>query len=82
MFLFDNGEPEEFLLFVINFNMNLAASGTLEGDVKFQYLRTLVQGEALRHFDSLYADVESIETLNVDYITRGLDQYFPPVDLL
>ena len=27
--LFDNGDPEEFLLFVWNFNMTLVASGTL-----------------------------------------------------
>ena len=30
MSLFDNVETEEFLLFVLNFNMTLAASGTLE----------------------------------------------------
>ena len=27
--LFENGKPEEFLLFVRNFNMTLPASGTL-----------------------------------------------------
>ena len=42
MSLFDNGEPGEFLLFVINFNMTLAASGTLEAGAKYQYLHTLV----------------------------------------
>ena len=57
MSLFDNGKPEDFLLFVCNFNMNLAASGMLEADAKFQYLCTLVYGEALRQFDSLSADV-------------------------
>ena len=35
MSLFDNGKPEEFLLSVRNFNMNLALSGTLEADTKF-----------------------------------------------
>ena len=30
MSLFDNGDPGEFLLFVRNFNMTLAASDTLE----------------------------------------------------
>ena len=29
MSLFDNGDPEDFLLFVRNFNMNLAGTGTL-----------------------------------------------------
>ena len=33
--LFDNGEPEEFLLFVSNFNMTLAVSGMLEAGTKF-----------------------------------------------
>ena len=59
-------------MFVCNFNMTLSASGTLGADLKFQYLRTLVRGEALRQFESLYSDVESTETLNVDYIIRGL----------
>ena len=34
--LFDNGEPEEFFLFVRNFNMSLVASGTLEVGAKVQ----------------------------------------------
>ena len=82
MFLFDNGELEEFLLFVCNFNMTLTASGTLEAGAKYQCLCGLVRGEVLRQFDSFYADVEGTETLNVDYIIRGLAQYFFPVNLL
>ena len=76
MSLFDNGEPEKFLLFVRNFNMTLAASGTLEASRKYQHLCALVHREALRYFDSFSDDVESAETLNVDYIIRGLPQYF------
>ena len=34
--LFENGDTEEFLLFVRNFNMNFAASGTLEMGTKIQ----------------------------------------------
>ena len=70
MSLLDNGELEEFLLFVRNFNMTLAASGTLDVDVKCQCIRTLFHREVLRQFDSLSTDVESTETLNVDYIFR------------
>ena len=44
MSLFENGKPEEFLLFVCNFNMTLAASGTLEAGAKYQYLRNIVCG--------------------------------------
>ena len=50
-YLFDNGEPDELLLFICNFNMNLAASGTLEVGVIYQYLLTLVRGDVLRQFD-------------------------------
>ena len=57
--LFDTGKPEEFLSFIPNFNMTLAASVTLEADVEFQYLRTLFRGEALRQFDKLSDDAES-----------------------
>ena len=60
--------------------MTLAVSGKLETGAKNQQLCTLVHGEALRQFDSLSADVESEETLNVDYIIRGLAHYPPPVN--
>ena len=48
MSLFENGDPEEFLMFVRNFNMTLAEIGTLETGSNIQYLRTLVRVEALR----------------------------------
>ena len=82
MSLLDNVKPEDLLLFVCNFNTILAASGTLEVDAKFQYLCTLVCGEALHQFESLSAYAESTENLNVDYIIRGLAQYFTPVNFL
>ena len=54
--------------------MNLVASGTLEAGVKYQYLCTIVRGEALRQFESFSADVESTKTLNVDDIIKSLAQ--------
>ena len=45
MALFDNGNMEEFLLFVSNFNMNIEASGTLVTGANIQYLHMLVGGE-------------------------------------
>ena len=57
MSFFENGEPDEFFWFVCNFNMTLAASGTLEVDEKFQYLRTVLRREALCQFDLLSAEV-------------------------
>ena len=61
-------------MFVRNFNMTLAESGTPEAGAKIRYLCTLVRREALRHFDLLSADVESTQTLNVDEIIKGLAQ--------
>ena len=58
MYLFGHGYPEESLLFVRNFNMNLADKGTLETYVNIQYLLTLVCGEALHQFDSFSAELE------------------------
>ena len=72
MSLFENFDPEEFLLFVCNFNTTVAASGTLDAGTKHQYLSTLFHGEALRQLESLYDDVDGTETLNVDSIIRGL----------
>ena len=62
--------------------MTLAESGTLEADVNFLYLCTLVCREELRQFDSFSTDVEITKTLNMDYIIRGLSQYFFPVNSL
>ena len=67
-------------MFVRNFNTNIAASGTLEMSANIQYLCTLVHGRALSQFDSLSADVGTTESLNVEYIIKGLELYFPPVN--
>ena len=81
MSLFDHGVPEETLLFVQNFKMTLVATGTLETDVKVQYLCTLVHGEALCQFDLLYSDVRNTETsLTVAYLLKGSVWYFFPVN--
>ena len=79
MYLFDHGDPEEFLLFVRHFQMNLATTGTLETEVKVRYLSTLVHGEALRQFDLLSDEVNNTDTsLDVDYLLKGLAWYFSP----
>ena len=63
--LFYNGNREELLLFVRNFNMTLAESGTLETVSKVQYLCRLLHGEELHQFDLLFADVESTGPVTV-----------------
>ena len=44
MSLFDHDEPDEFLLFVQNFQITLSEPGKLETEAKVQYLCTLVNG--------------------------------------
>ena len=75
MSLFDNGEPEEFLLFVRNFDMTLAVSGPLETGAEIQYLFTLVCGEALHQIDLFSSDMESTNPLTVEYIIKGLELF-------
>ena len=79
---FDHGNPEDFLLFISNFNMTLATSGTLGMDAKLHYLRTLVRGKSLGQFDLLSADVENKENLIVDYYIKGLAVYSSFVNFL
>ena len=74
--LFDNGGPEEFLLFVRNFNMNIEASVKLKANANILYPRKLVSGEALRRFHSLSAELESASPENLSSIILGLGTYF------
>ena len=83
MYLFDHDKPQKFILFVRNFQMNLAAMGALETKVKVQYLCMLVRGEALYQFDLLSADMKNTETpLDVDHLVKVLVWHFYPVNSL
>ena len=63
--------------------MTLTATGTLETEVKVQYLFTLVYGETLCQFYLLSDDVENTDTsLNVDYLLNSLAWCFFSVDSL
>ena len=44
--LFDHGDPEEFLLLILNFNMTLTVTGTLDMYVKIKYLRMMSTGKS------------------------------------
>ena len=79
MSLFDHGKPEEFLLFVQNFQITLAATETLETKAKLHYHCTLVRGEALRQLDLVYDDKNNTKTLlDVYDLLMGLSWYFTP----
>ena len=68
-------------MFVRNFNITPAASGTVEVSAKYQYLRTLVCVKVFRLFDFFTDNVECTQTLNIDDIIRDLTQYFSTVKL-
>ena len=68
MALFDNGEPEEFLLLVQNFNMTLDTSRTLSSNAKLQYLRNIICGQAVRHFDTLCGQFGNTTTENLNQV--------------
>ena len=70
--LFNCGEPEEFLLFVRNFQMTLEASGTLAAGANIQYLCTLVRGKALCQLDIFSVEVVSMTTEHLNLIILGL----------
>ena len=59
MALFDNGDPEEFLLFIRKFQMTLKASGTITSGSNIQYICMLVCGEAFCQIDTLSSEVRS-----------------------
>ena len=76
MALFENGDPEEFLLFVRNFQMTLKASGTLTASAKIQYIHTLLRGEALRQLEAFSIDMGSTTTTHLNQIILSLGTYF------
>ena len=82
MVLFDNGKLEDFLLFVQNFKMIVKASGMLTASAKLQYLCTILRSEALRHFDTLCAQMGSTNTKNLNRSILVLCTYFFPVHSL
>ena len=82
MNLFDNGDPEEFLLFIINLNVTLDASVTLVASANIQYFCKMVCGEALHHFDMLSSEVGITTSENLKSIILGLGTYSFPVNTL
>ena len=82
MALFDNGDPDEFLLFIRNFNMTPEETGTIGYCAKVQYLCTQVRGEVLHQFDALSNEVEGATPTTLENIILGLGTYFFPVNAL
>ena len=82
MALFDNGELEEFLLFILNFKMTLNALGRLAATPKLQYLRKILHEEALHQFDTLCAQLGRMTIAHSNRALLGLGTYFPHMNAL
>ena len=82
MALFENSNPEELLLFVINFKTTIENLGILTASVKLQYLCTLLCGEALRQFDTFCNHLGSTNTAHVSRIVLVVGKYSFPVNAL
>ena len=74
--MIDNGEPEELLLLVSNFQITLEASGTISDGTNIQYLHMLVRGKALRQLDKLSVEVGSATSEHLKSTILGLVMYF------
>ena len=75
MTLFYNGELEEILLFVQNFQMTLEGSEERAAGTNIQYYCTLLHGEALHQLDTLSVEVGSTTSENLKIIVLVLGTY-------
>ena len=76
MAFFDNGEPEEVLLFTQNLQITLEASIILTDVANIQYLCSLIHGEALRQLYTLSIEMRIITTEHLNLIPFGLGACF------
>ena len=82
MALFDNDDPEEFLLFIQNFQITLQVSGMIAASMNIQYLHTLLCGKTLRQLDMLFVEVGITTISRLNHIILVLGMYFPPCNEL
>ena len=71
-----NGNPEEFLLFVQNSQMNIDASVSISVSANIWYLHTLLCGEVLRQFDMLSVEVGSMTAKHLNRNILGVGTHF------
>ena len=82
MALVENGAPEEFFLFVQNFQTDLEASGTLVASEKIQYLCTILRGKALPQLGMFSVQVGSTTIAHLNHIILRLGTYIFTVNAL
>ena len=77
MSFFDHVDPEEFLLFISNFQMTLKEQGTIAVGVNIQYICTIVRGKSLRQLGTLSVEVVSTTSKHLKSIILGWYVRFP-----
>ena len=76
MTLFENGEPEETLLFVHHFNMLLNAYGMLSASSKLHYICNILHIGAIYQFDDLCIQIGSTAMAHLNQVILGLGTNF------
>ena len=74
--LFDNGDPEEFLLFVRNFQITLEASVLLTSSANIKSICMLLYVEALHQLGTLSVELVCTTMTHVNRIILVLGTYF------
>ena len=78
--LLDNGNTEEFLFFMQNFQIILEASGSLAGSSEIYYLLKMLCGGLLCKLDTFCVKVGSTTTAYLNRIISGIDTYCFPIN--
>ena len=79
---FDDGQPEEFLSLLRNFNIVIDGTGNTTPSGRINYLRTMLSGQALREFDKLQSQYRGATNNRLKLIQEGLLEYFFPINSL
>ena len=73
---FGEGNPEEFLQMINKFKTGIDGTGTTTTPKRINYLRNLLNGEALRKFDELASQLTVMKNDHLNFIKEGLLGYF------
>ena len=69
---FNDGQPEEFLSLLINFNTTTDGTGSTTPSCHINYLHTILRGQALRELDELQSQYGGATNKHLKLIKEGL----------
>ena len=79
---FDDGQPEEFLSLLRNYNIATNGTGTTTPSSWINYLRTMLCGQALREFDKIQSQYGGATNNYLNIIQEVLLEYFFTISVL